>query len=80
MQPTTKDSTKGMIMKREVPARVLHNVVQEHHKIKLKRLHLNLKMKFKMMHLMRFCHLTEMTMMMLDINQLTEGIEADRPI
>jgi hypothetical protein len=67
-----------MIMKRELPTMVLHNGVQEH--IKLKRLHLNLKMKFKMMHLMRFCRPTKMTTMMLDMNQLTEGMGVDRPI
>jgi hypothetical protein len=40
----------------------------------------DLKMKFKMIHPMWFCHLTEMTTMMLDINQLTESMEVDRPI
>jgi hypothetical protein len=53
---------EGMMMKRELPARVLHNGVEEYHKMKLKRLPLKLRMKFKMMHLMEK---TEMTTMML---------------
>jgi hypothetical protein len=68
---------EGMMMKRVLPAQFLHNGVEEFHRIRLKRRHLKLRMKFKMMHL---TEMTEMTAMMLYMHHLTEGMVVDRPI
>jgi hypothetical protein len=69
---------EGMMMKREVPARGLHNGVEEYHRMRLRRLHLKLMLMCKMMHLMEMTGMT--TTMMLDMHHLTEGMVVDRPI